>query len=126
MQVVIPSNNPAPVAPKHSGMGVVSFIISLLSFFIFVCTIIAGGIIAMKNPDTLSQPGGASVVIGMLILMGFFLCFVGIGLGIAGLVQKDRKKIFALLGLIFNSAVFIGVAAMIIMGLVMNRQPPVM
>jgi magnesium-transporting ATPase (P-type) len=126
MQVVIPSNNPSPVAPKHTGMGVVSFIISLLGFFIFVCTIIAGGVIAMKNPDALSQPGGAAVVIGMLILIGFFLCFVGIGLGIAGLVQKDRKKIFALLGLIFNSAIFIGVAILMIVGLMTNRQPPVM
>jgi magnesium-transporting ATPase (P-type) len=126
MQVVIPSNNPSPVSPKHSGMGVVSFIISLLGFFIFVCAIIAGGIIAMKNPDALSQPSGASVVIGMLLLMGFFLCFVGIGLGIAGLVQKDRKKIFAILGLVFNSSIFIGMAILMIFGLLTNRQPPVM
>ena len=42
---------------------------------------------------------------------GLGLALLGVGLAIAGLIQADRKKVFAVLGLIFNGLVLLaGVA----------------
>ena len=39
-----------------------------------------------------------------------------IGLGIAGLVQRERKRMFSVLGLVFNAVAVLGVLGIMILG----------
>jgi hypothetical protein len=41
---------------------------------------------------------------------------VALGLGIGGLFQKDRKKIFPILGTIFSTLAIIGIVFVIVIG----------
>jgi hypothetical protein len=41
---------------------------------------------------------------------------VALGLGIAGLIQKKRKKLFAILGTVFAAATILGILFLIVIG----------
>lgn len=57
------------------------------------------------------------IVLGLAVIGGVLLNLLGITLAIAGLIQRDRKKVFAILGLIFNGLVVLCVAALMVIGL---------
>ena len=89
---------------RHSGFGLASCLISMVTFFSF--------------PSMLglwyNQPWGASglmatIVVAFVAMIG---CFgggiLGIGFRIAGLLQKNRRKVFSVLGVITNGVPFLG------------------
>ncbi len=65
-------------------------------------------------------PGGMDDVpaglIGLALFGGLLANLVGIGLGVAGLIQRRRKKLFAILGAIGNALVILAVLAVIVNG----------
>ena len=50
----------------------------------------------------------------MLALCG--LDILAVGLGIAGLLQKDRKKVLSILGIIFGAATLLVTIALVVLG----------
>ncbi|MDX9980739.1 MAG: hypothetical protein RBU25_12010 [Lentisphaeria bacterium] len=54
----------------------------------------------------------------MLIIGMMLLDLVALGLGIGGLIQKDRKKVFAILGTIFSGLTIGGVLLLMVLGTV--------
>ncbi len=46
----------------------------------------------------------------------FFLEMLAIGIGIGGFFQKDRSKIFAILGIAFSIATCLGLIGLMILG----------
>ena len=102
---------------KHSGLGMASFVISIAqsigTFVIFVAAGItgAGAEKSGKNTEV------AFMVIGFLIIGAIFIHLVGLALGIAGAVQKQRKKLFAVLGLVFNALAVIFIALLMTIGI---------
>jgi hypothetical protein len=105
---------------KHSGLGIASFIISIfLGIFDFFLVVIAG-VVEATSPGGMDEKSAIAVVLGLLLFLGFGLSLVGIGLGIAGLIQKNRKKLFSVLGFIFNLAVVLVVLGIMVLGLMMS------
>ncbi len=105
---------------KHSGLGIASFVMSLfVGIFDFFLVFIAG-MVEATSPGGMDEKSTIAVVLGLLLFLGFGLCLVGIGLGVAGLIQKKRKKIFSILGLVFNLAVIIVVLGIMALGLLMS------
>jgi hypothetical protein len=93
---------------KHSGLGIASFIIAIVVVEVFeFLLIVVTGIVEATNPGGVEAKPTIATVVGMSIFLGFGLSLVGIGLGIAGLIQKNRKKVFTILGLVSNLAVII-------------------
>ncbi|MSP60075.1 MAG: hypothetical protein EXR72_06975 [Myxococcales bacterium] len=89
---------------KHSGLGIASFVISLIAGPGMFIVIAAGGLMAASAPGgELDEKSGAAIGIGLAIFGGMFVALIGAGLGIAGAVAKDRRRVFAVLGLIFNA-----------------------
>jgi hypothetical protein len=106
----------APVSLPHSGLGTASFIISIpVGILLFVIFVIAG---VMET----TMPGGMDEESPMVILVG--LCMLGLmgldviafGLGIAGLCQRHRRKMFAVLGILFSTMVILGTIALMVIG----------
>ena len=86
---------------KHSGIGISSFIASIASgVLIFLLVAVAG---FMQASGSMSRNQGAATAVGLFLFAFLGVALVALGLGIAGLMQKDRKKIFPLLGTIFSS-----------------------
>ncbi|MDR1285129.1 MAG: hypothetical protein LBJ88_02890 [Campylobacteraceae bacterium] len=95
---------------KYFGLGIASFILSIISVIcIFILLTLASAIEA-------SMPGVMDFAI--VAMIGFSVA--GVGLGIAGVFSKDKKKIFAILGLIFSIAVFFVSVTAIVIGLFMS------
>lgn len=98
---------------KHSGLGIASFVLALIGILLFIVCIVAiiGTVASMVDSsgriadmETLEN-GSLLMAIGFAgfgILGAAILNLVGLILGIVGLVIKDRKKVFAIIGTILN------------------------
>jgi len=91
-----------PVTPIHSGTGIASFVISLavglVDFAVFIFVVI----IAIVNEGTSERNSPIAIMIGMILMLGGLGYLIGLALGIKGLFEKHRKKVFAVLGIILN------------------------
>lgn len=121
--------NEQPTSTKFSGMGIASFIIAMTTIFIYICffaivySIMEKYIGKALTPKELSSSDMAKLsAMGLIFIGGVIANLTGIGLGIAGVVQKFRKKIFGILGLIFNSLQFLSILGLIIIALSSNPQ----
>lgn len=96
---------------KHSGVGIASFMINLLAFMGYV----GGFLTAAAAVGRLAKIGDStevayktlintnSFVIGVIvILICFILNIIGLILSVIGLATGRRKKLYAILGLIFG------------------------
>jgi hypothetical protein len=103
---------------KHSGLGIASFVISLVTGLVEFLVIISAGVLEMQGQ--MSETSGAAVVIGMFIILGMLANLVGIGLGIAAIAQNKAKKLFGILGLIFNGCLVILILGLIFIGIMVS------
>ncbi|WP_133406542.1 hypothetical protein [Parashewanella tropica] len=88
---------------KNSGIGIASFIISIASgIFIFLLIAIAGYLEA-STPGGVNEESSEAIIVGLFLFAFLGTALVALGLGIAGLFQKERKKIFAILGTVFST-----------------------
>lgn len=102
---------------KHSGIGIAAFILSVVAgLLIFVLLVVAGAMEA-SNPGGIDEDSAAAVVVGLCLFGFLFLAMVSLGLGIVGLIQKGRKKLFAILGTIFSVCILIGTGFILLIGL---------
>ncbi|CAM4357067.1 hypothetical protein [Paenibacillus tarimensis] len=111
-----------PVAPapydegslKHSGLGIASFIIGIVSSIGIIAVIfsVAASIGTYLLPDNTLAPGfetdPAVILSSLSILAVLFLSFVGLILGIIGLVIKRRRKVFGIIGVVLNGLLLLG------------------
>ncbi len=101
---------------KHSGLGIASFVVSLLMGASEFLLIMVAGILETATPGGLNEESLAAIFIGLLVIAGLFANLAGVGLGIAGLVQRDRKKVFSTLGVVFNGMIILGLVLLLIIG----------
>jgi len=106
------------VEMKHSRLGIASFIMSIVIGVLVLVTIVTAGVMQVSTPGGMDENAPTTILIGLAILL--LLGLVAIGLGIAGVFQKDCKKVFAILGLVFSTGIIIGTVALMIIG---NSMP---
>jgi len=116
MEVVAPKDN-NPVVPRHSGFGIASFISAMVSLLLFLLAVIIGGIVNNRTPGGMDVTTPAAAFLGVIVLLAIILALVGAGLGITGLIVKNRKKVFAILGLVFNLVFILVIVVLMVFGL---------
>lgn len=110
-------HNPFPSLP-HSGMGVASFTLSMVAGLgLLVIFAIAG--VAESRPGGLDEASPLATAIG-LVLLAALANMVALGLGIAGLVQAGRNRLFATLGTVFASATLLGSLVLVLLGTLLD------
>jgi hypothetical protein len=102
--------------PKHSGLGIASFIISIIVGILIFLLVVIAGIMETTTSGGINENSAGALILGATIFALIALDVVGLGLGIAGCSQKNKKKIFAILGTIFAAATALGTIVMIIIG----------
>ena len=100
---------------KQSGFGIASFVIAIAQGLLTGLIIIIAGFLAANGSDDENETG--YLIVGLAMFGGIFMHLVGLGLGIAGAVQSNRKKVFAILGLICNLMALLTVGLLMIVGL---------
>jgi hypothetical protein len=101
---------------KHSGLGIASFVVSLLIGASEFLLIMIAGVLEAATPGGMDNESLIVLFIGLFVIVGLFANLAGVGLGIAGLVQRDRKKVFSALGVVFNGTVIFGLTMLLILG----------
>ncbi len=105
---------------RHSGFGIASFITSIVSGILIFLVIITAGVIQVSTPRGLNEQSATAMTIGMFLFVFLFVSLVALGLGIVGLLQKERKKIFAILGTVFSAVTIVATISIIFLGIAMK------
>ena len=105
---------------KHSGLGIASFISSVISGILLFLIIVVASVMEASTPGGMDEESPAVIVVGLCVYAFLFVALIALGLGIGGLIQKDRKKLFALLGTVFSACVFLGTLFLVLIGLAMG------
>lgn len=114
----------------HSRMGIASLVIAIvatvviLGLFVASLAVVSSEFGNVQDPQSLDpqtlqdSPAFAWLtLIGLGILGCLLLYLVGLALGIAGVIQRRRKKLFAVLGTVGNGVVLLAFVALIVLGL---------
>lgn len=102
---------------KHSGIGIASFVVSLvtgIALFVMFAIIIAAQV---QNPDSFKDDSAQTMILGLFVISIGFLDLIALGLGIGGLFHKKTKKIFAILGVILSGIILITFGLFMIIGM---------
>ncbi|EGN76467.1 hypothetical protein A28LD_0210 [Idiomarina sp. A28L] len=104
----------------HSGLGLGSFYTSIVSGIILIILIVSAGYLEASSPGGMDEESSAAIVIGLLMLLSLAASLIALGLGISGLFQKEKKKIFAILGSLISALIIVGTISLIAFGLSMG------
>lgn len=102
---------------KHSGIGIASFITSIVSGILTFLLIVIAGAIEVSTPGGMDEDSMSALIIGLLVIAFMGTNLIALGLGIGGLVQEKKKKIFAILGTIFSATWIVGTISILVLGL---------
>lgn len=102
---------------KHSGLGISTFIIGLISAVGLLITIIVASVAEASSYGGMDPNSTQAMLIGLFMMLFLALTLVAIGLGIAAFVQKGYKKLLPILGVCFSSVMGIVVVGLMIIGL---------
>ena len=117
---------------RHSRLGIASFVIAILSilgivlFFVIAISVASSAIGPDPQNFDPSSIGPDSPLattfffLSLLLLGSILITVVGLGLGIAGLIQRRRRKLFAALGTALNGLIVLGVVSLIVLGLALG------
>ena len=85
-------------ALRHKGLGIASFAIAVTVFVLTILLFGTAGLMRAGGKETATT----NVIIGTAMMALWFVTLVALGLGIAGAIDKGSKKIFPILGIVFN------------------------
>jgi hypothetical protein len=102
---------------KHSGFGIASFLIVLAAGALEFVLVAIAGILETIRPGGMDEDSPIAILLGLAMFGGLLVNLLGILLGVVGLLQRDRKKPFAVLGVIIGFLVFVGLVAVIVIGI---------
>jgi hypothetical protein len=111
--ISMPQATPAYVLPeerRQSGLGVASFAIAIFSLVYFLVVFVGAGVISYNG--SYSSAYSFVVILGLLIILGGIVLLIGLGLGIGAVAQKNRKKVFAVIGLVLNALMILALAVL--------------
>ena len=111
---------PASPDMKHSGLGVASFSVALVVLILTFIIVVIAGVMEASTPGGMDENSAAVMMVGFGVIGMLLANVVAFGLGIGGIFQRDRKKLYAILGMTFSMLTFVGTVALILLGLSME------
>jgi len=126
-----PAAPPAP--PKHGGLGIASFVLSLVgivSFVVLTIVLIGFFLGSVDYANVVDDNGNLLLteeqlldkmrpLLGYLVFYPLLLLLVAVGLilGIVGLTRPGTKKVFAVLGTVFSGLPLLFIVLLFLVGL---------
>ncbi|MCA9076895.1 MAG: hypothetical protein KDA93_17850 [Planctomycetaceae bacterium] len=100
----------------HSGLGIASVALTVFAGLGIMGTFIGAVFVGIENPNP-RQDDPQLIAIGCSMILSMLVAAIGGGLGLIGLFQSDRQKLFPILGCLFAALECGGVLALMAIGL---------
>lgn len=107
-------------AQKQSGLGIASFGIAIFAGVTAFALLVGAGMMEASNPGAVDEESPIAIVVGLGIFGVVGLSMLGIGLGVAGVLQPNRARAFGIIGLLFNIFVILGLIGIVVLGVMMT------
>ena len=98
----------------HSGLGIASCVIAACAFVFIILLFAIAAMTAVSQRGEIADDSAEAMVMGGLVLLDAVAMLVGLILGIVGVAQRERNKLFAGLGLCANSLLLLGVLGLFV------------
>ena len=109
--------NPATIAVKHSRLGITSIILAILAGLTLVGLLATAMLLAMNHHgQELADDSPEMIGLGVGVMFALLIALVGGILALIGLFMTDRKRMTAVIGMIFNSLIVLAVVGLMILG----------
>jgi uncharacterized BrkB/YihY/UPF0761 family membrane protein len=96
---------------KHSGPGIASFVIALLSLIGYAISFVYVGVqatsIMNENNKLIADSAETIMYLGLSVLVLAAVNVIGAVIGIIGLTLRKRRKIFAVIGTVINAVILL-------------------
>jgi len=109
---------PAPAQPSSPGLGIVSFVIAVAGFPIWLGILILAGLFHAQGRGS-QDPSVIAVGLAMFGVIGINI--VGGVLGVVASINKSSSTTRSILGAIFNFLQVLGIILLIVVGLSMRK-----
>ena len=106
-----PTGQP-PVARRQSLLGVASFVIGILAAVTAFGLIVIAGVMEASTPGGIDEESAEAMIVGLGIFGVLAGNALGVALGIAGLIEPNKSRIFAALGIMGNLMVILGIVGL--------------
>jgi hypothetical protein len=100
----------------HSGLGIAACVIAA---GVLVCAVVifaVAGLLETSRPGGIGDDSTEAAVLGGLLLIDVVAALIGLVLGIVGVAQHRRNKLFAGIGLGANALLLLGLLALFVIG----------
>lgn len=102
--------------PSHSGLGIASVVLTVFAGLGIMGTFIGALFVVAQNPNP-REDDPQIIAIGCSMILSLLVAGIGGLLGVIGLFQPDRQKLFPILGCLFAALECGGVLALMAIGL---------
>lgn len=100
----------------HSGMGIAAFITAVCGAVLMLGLVVIAGIIETTTPGGMEETSMSAILVGLGLMLTALMQLVAFGLGVAGALQADRRRVVAVLGLVFSIGSMLGVVLLMVIG----------
>lgn len=100
----------------HSGMGIAAFITAVCGAVLMLGLVVIAGIIETTTPGGMEETSISAILVGLGLMLTALMQLVAFGLGVAGALQADRRRVFAVLGLVLSISSMLGVVLLMVIG----------
>jgi hypothetical protein len=107
-------------AMPHSGLGIASFVIALIVGLVEVILVIAAAAMVAQGGGEMDEQSPTAIVLGCTMILGMLGALVGAILGGISVAQRERKRVFGILGLCFNIGILLALGLLMLVG---SMQP---
>ena len=109
----------APARVPHTGLGISAFVISLLASGLMVIAFVMAAALEAQHGG-LNEDSPGAIVLGLFLVLSGLGQLLALGLGIAGMLQANRNKLFGVLGTVCAATALVGGGLLMLLGLAME------
>jgi len=111
----LPASPPAPLAPPRARLGQASFGLALVGLVLAALFFVFAYVLTVNAGQT---PSRGAAVAGLVLLVSIGLVsLAGIALGSLALFRSPPRRVYALLGVVFNAVILLAFVLLIVLGL---------
>jgi hypothetical protein len=98
----------------HSGLGIASCVIAACAFVFIILLFAIAGMMSVSQRGEIADDSAEAMVLGGILVLDAVAMLVGLILGIVGIAQGRRNKLFAGIGLGANALLLLGVLGLFV------------